>query len=246
MKKTVLAFTAMLLGMHLFSTGLLAQHFAPVDITGDFRTILVLNPQIDGLPLETGDEVGVFDGTLCVGYAAVGTSDTLTILAIMQVVLPPPGGTLPGAVSGNAIEFRIWQMSSSTELDATPTFITGGLFGDPLTVVDPLVASTSGVGVDPYASGPESFQLSQNYPNPFNPSTSIRFTLFDRQRIRAIVFDIHGNRVRMLVEGLLPAGEHEISWDGRNDRGIRVSSGSYILRLESSGAVRQRKLLLVR
>ena len=109
-KKTVLAFTAMLFGIHLFSTGLLAQHFTPVDVTGDFRTILVLNPQIDGNSLQTGDEVGVFDGALCVGFAAVGGSDTLTILAIMQVVLPPPGGTLPGAVSGHAIEFRIWML----------------------------------------------------------------------------------------------------------------------------------------
>ena len=246
-KKTILALAvAMLCGISLFSSAAGACHFSPVDTTGSFSTILVIDVNIDGLPLQSGDEVGVFDGALCVGSAVYDGSDTLVIGAIMEVVLPPPGSTLPGAVVGHAVEFRIWRMSSDTELDGNPTFIQGGYFGDPVTVVNPLASSTSGIGDDGTATGPESFRLSQNYPNPFNPSTSVRFTLSNLETIHIVVYDMHGNRVRTLLDKKLPAGEHEILWDGTDSQGLRVGSGSYILKMEAGGMVQQRKLLLVK
>jgi flagellar hook assembly protein FlgD len=149
-------------------------------------------------------------------------------------------------VVGNPIEFRIWQESSALELDGTPTFVQGGHFGDPVTVVNPLTSTTSGIGDDGTVTGPASFLLSQNYPNPFNPSTAIRFTLSSVERVSLEVYDLHGTRVTVLLDGRLPAGEHEIFWDGTDSRHARVSSGTYIVRMKAGGTVQEIKLLMLK
>jgi len=69
-----------------------------------------------------------------------------------------------------------------------------------------------------------------NYPNPFNPSTTIPVTLENGGPARLEVYDVSGRRVRVLHRGELPAGRHEFSWDGRDDRGVAVSSGVYLAR----------------
>ncbi|MCI0550501.1 MAG: right-handed parallel beta-helix repeat-containing protein, partial [Anaerolineae bacterium] len=78
---------------------------------------------------------------------------------------------------------------------------------------------------------PGTSSLAQNYPNPFNPATTIRFRLNERQRVRLVIFDITGQRVRTLVEGELPAGEQAISWDGSDQQGRLVASGVYFYEL---------------
>ncbi|MFZ0389283.1 MAG: multicopper oxidase domain-containing protein, partial [Calditrichia bacterium] len=70
------------------------------------------------------------------------------------------------------------------------------------------------------------FELSQNYPNPFNPETHISFRLPSEAVVALTVFDQLGRVVRRLVnDRTYPAGNHSIIWDGKNDRGMRVSSG---------------------
>ncbi|RMG29254.1 MAG: hypothetical protein D6732_17785, partial [Methanobacteriota archaeon] len=61
---------------------------------------------------------------------------------------------------------------------------------------------------------PEDFQLLPNYPNPFNPVTTIEFSLPHAARITLHVYDIAGRKVKTLVNGNLPAGNHTVKWDG--------------------------------
>jgi hypothetical protein len=88
--------------------------------------------------------------------------------------------------------------------------------------------------------------LAPNHPNPFNPSTSVRFALPTAGPVRLTVYDLSGRRVRTLVDGDLPAGEHVRRWDGRDQRGVAVASGMYVLRLEADGTVRTRKAALIK
>jgi len=95
-------------------------------------------------------------------------------------------------------------------------------------------------------SMPTTWYLSANYPNPFNPRTTIAFGLPAPARVRLSVYNILGQEVVSLVDGPLPAGNHEVDWDGRNDQGQPVSSGIYLYRLESDQFRQTRKMMLIK
>jgi M6 family metalloprotease-like protein len=90
------------------------------------------------------------------------------------------------------------------------------------------------------------FRLEYGVPNPFNPSTTIRFSLPERAEASLAVFDITGRLVRTLAAETLPAGRQTQVWDGRDDRGARVSSGVYLVRLQAGGHVATQKILLLK
>jgi len=93
---------------------------------------------------------------------------------------------------------------------------------------------------------PQSVAFAPNYPNPFNPQTALSFALPQAMRVRLVVYNILGQEVRVLVEGIQPKGGHTVLWDGRNAQGSIVGSGLYFARMEAAGAVHTRKLMLIR
>ncbi len=104
----------------------------------------------------------------------------------------------------------------------------------------------SGLNEDYHSAVVRQIRLYPNYPNPFNPGTTIRFYLPRTSRVRLEIFDILGRKIRTLVEGVRPAGEHRVTWDGRDGSARQVSGGVYFYRLESEGYLMQRKMLLIR
>ena len=76
--------------------------------------------------------------------------------------------------------------------------------------------------------------------------TAIRFHVDRRQPVRLDLYDAGGHRVRALWAGVADPGTHARIWNGQDDAGRSVSSGTYVVRLESEGTVRSRKLSLVR
>jgi photosystem II stability/assembly factor-like uncharacterized protein len=77
-----------------------------------------------------------------------------------------------------------------------------------------------------------------NSPNPFKKTTNIRLTMSQPANVSLDVYDIAGRKVRSLKSGGIPAGTIDIVWDGRNDAGVRVASGTYFVRLQTEdGAV---------
>ncbi len=99
------------------------------------------------------------------------------------------------------------------------------------------------VSVDIY---PASFKLEQNYPNPFNPATTIKFRIPVESRVQIAVFDINGRLVKVLVDDILPAGEHLTIWDGTDLNGARVSSGVYIYRMYADKFVEAKRMILIK
>ena len=93
---------------------------------------------------------------------------------------------------------------------------------------------------------PRAFVLRQNRPNPFRARTSIRFELPRPGKVRLTIYDVMGRLIRTVVDGDLPAGEHEVSWDARDNGGNLVSSGVYVARIEAEGFTSTRKLLRMR
>jgi hypothetical protein len=96
------------------------------------------------------------------------------------------------------------------------------------------------------AAPPAHLELAQNQPNPFNPSTTIAFALPAAGAVRLEVYDVHGHRIRGLVDGVLPAGPHRIAWDGRDGAGRRAASGLYFYRLQWSGHEQTRRMVLLK
>ncbi|MBL7149962.1 MAG: T9SS type A sorting domain-containing protein [Candidatus Cloacimonetes bacterium] len=89
------------------------------------------------------------------------------------------------------------------------------------------------------------FQLS-NYPNPFNPSTTILFDLPQDSKVKITIYNIKGQKVKTLVNEVLPAGEHSIVWNGRDSNGKQVGSGIYFYKLIAGDFQKVRKMLLLK
>jgi hypothetical protein len=89
-------------------------------------------------------------------------------------------------------------------------------------------------------------KLAAARPNPFNPQTMIAFTLRRDQHVKLAIYDLQGRLVSLLVEANLKAGDHAISWHGRDDDGHPCPSGTYVARLEAEQLIDCGKLMLVR
>ncbi len=92
---------------------------------------------------------------------------------------------------------------------------------------------------------PKQFTLQQNYPNPFNSTTVIRFTLPRTERVKVAIYDIMGREVINLLNDVKTTGTYELRWNGKNSSGMKVSSGMYFYRMETSQGVIAKKMTLL-
>ena len=88
---------------------------------------------------------------------------------------------------------------------------------------------------------PNAFGLSQNYPNPFNPSTIIEFNLPSTSAVKLEVFNVLGQKVATLADGVLQAGHHSITFDAS-----RFGSGMYFYRLDAGEFSETRKMTVMK
>lgn len=95
---------------------------------------------------------------------------------------------------------------------------------------------------------PNTIALEQNHPNPFNPSTEIVYSLSGQSPtlVTLTVYDILGQPVRTLVSGIQNPGTHQAFWDGRDDGGQPLPSGTYFYRLKVGGQVLTRTMALLK
>ncbi|MBC8043030.1 MAG: T9SS type A sorting domain-containing protein [Rhizobacter sp.] len=111
-----------------------------------------------------------------------------------------------------------------------------GVFRRPLSEL-----SAVGDEGDPTSGKPRAFGLQQNYPNPFNPSTTIRYELASASEVSLKVFDVLGREVASLVQSRQPAGNYRVPFNAS-----KLSSGIYFYRLQASGKVQTKKMLLLK
>ncbi len=161
-----------------------------------------------------------------IGYAIFGNTGT-------QGAYVKFTATVGYILSGTPDSCAIW--FGMTGPSANPSnFHAGSMF-----TLDDLSLSVTATGVATPAAQPLTFALSQNFPNPFNPSTLIRYELPGSGTVRLTVYDILGREVATLVDGTQQQGAHEARFDGGG-----LSSGVYLYRLQTSGFVQQRKMIL--
>lgn len=93
---------------------------------------------------------------------------------------------------------------------------------------------------------PEKFSISQNYPNPFNPHTVIEYALPEPSHVSIVVYNILGQKVRVLRDEMERAGFKKVIWDGKDDKGLDVASGVYFYRIQATDFVECKKMLLLK
>lgn len=93
---------------------------------------------------------------------------------------------------------------------------------------------------------PNRFELYQNYPNPFNIETTIEFDVPFDSWVSLKIYNMLGQEVRTIVDGLRVAGKHKVVWDGKNDSGQVVTSGVYFCRLIAGAFTKSIKVVLVK
>jgi hypothetical protein len=88
---------------------------------------------------------------------------------------------------------------------------------------------------------PKGYELEQNYPNPFNPTTTIGFTVVNPQNISIDVFNIHGQHIQNIFNGMVSTGRHEVIFDAAG-----LPSGIYLYRLTTRNGIQVKKLTLLK
>ena len=92
----------------------------------------------------------------------------------------------------------------------------------------------------------DEFELVQNYPNPFNGSTIISYRLKENTDVKVAVYNLLAQQVRLLVSGFQDRGFYQYTWDAKDDYGVQMGTGIYILRLETPQFTCTRKMVYMR
>ncbi|HYQ86912.1 MAG TPA: T9SS type A sorting domain-containing protein [Bacteroidota bacterium] len=81
---------------------------------------------------------------------------------------------------------------------------------------------------------PKEYRLEQNYPNPFNPVTAIRFEIAGKSVVSLRIYNLIGQQVASLVDGVMDAGNYRTQWNAQDNNGGTVGSGIYFAKLVAS------------
>ena len=149
---------------------------------------------------------------------------------------PPPCGTVEVYVFPcGGSHFVGW--SGDVSGSANPLIIT--LDGNKsITANFGLVGVPAGAAVTEFALGAIS-------PTPTPGKARIAFALPREARIRVSVVDLQGREVATIVEGVYPAGRHEVVWNGRGSRGA-PAAGVYVVRMQAPGRSFARRMVVTR
>jgi len=106
-------------------------------------------------------------------------------------------------------------------------------------------------GAPSVGSNEEVIQLNEtnlyNYPNPFNPTTTIKFNLIESGKVKLIIYNIKGQKVKILMDCYTSPGDFELIWNGKDDNNQPVGSGVYLYQLNVNGETEDvRKCLLLK
>jgi hypothetical protein len=221
----------------------------------------------DSVHVTAADSVNGKDFTLDVGgmitgyvYGAgavpIADADVATSLASYQSLVSRSTTTsADGSYKLGGLRTGYYWVYASIECDEE-WYNNKPIYQTPDSVLVTMPSTTSGINFNfPSAVGgeetqipsrPLEFELSQNYPNPFNPTTAIAYALQKKAMVSLEIYNLLGQRVKMLVNDYQTPGLHRIFWDGTNDQEKAVASGIYFYRLVVDGAAQAKKMVLMK
>lgn len=147
------------------------------------------------------------------------------------------------ALEWNIADFRI---IPGNRLITAKAIDDKGLISNPSDEADVMLKIENVTAVEEDVVPVGKFELHNNYPNPFNPSTTIRYELAENSNVELHIYDVLGNHIKTLVDENQSAGNYTISWDGRNNLDVQVSSGIYFYQIKAGDYSDNKKMALLR
>ena len=203
--------------------------------------VLLPNPRYDGGVIAsdlTGDgllDLAVIDVNPATGPALVVLVGQRDGVPVVEGRYPLPGigkDVLAGDVNGDG----------ATDLVVLGRSVEGG--GGAFVFLNQGVPATA-IAAET-ATTPSTFALGANYPNPFNPATTIPVSVpAESGDVDLTIYNVLGQPVRHVWNGPLAAGEHRLTWDGRDAQGQAVAAGVYVVRLHQGNQTRIRKMVKI-
>ncbi len=218
-----------------------ANHFRYMKQTQWSYTVVIDTVDLEDTPMETGDEIGVFDGNLCVG-CAIYTGKFPVVISCWKDDISTPG-VVDGYIAGNEMIFKWYDVSENSEAVFELPPMTAA--SEP---VDRVIAYSEGFGAGIYALRsmvygikgmtylPKEFNIGQNYPNPFNAETVIPLELPQRSIVRVELYNVRGRYLGTIHEGVENAGWPRIRYNAAH-----LPSGVYFYRITAEGLERSER-----
>ncbi len=171
------------------------------------------------------------------------SQDGLRKLMVAGMIAGRCGGA-SGEGTAATIKFRSLN-GGLTEVSLNNVFA-AGIGGD---LIGPILRASSYPLL--LLSRPQRTELCQNFPNPFNPETWIPFRLSRGSRVLFRIYDTSGKLVRQIDLGYLPPGDYTmretaLRWDGTNNKGERVASGSYFYQIITDHYTAVRRMVILK
>ncbi len=221
--------------------------------TGQNASVFIrsdVNPTINGVVLEEGDEIVVLDTNGRCAGKAVWTGDTASITVWGDDEMTE---AVDGLQPGERLRFVVYDVSedaifgsdeSSVEISFDAEFpFEGGDAYRPDALFNVTYFDVSGDPSDPPAAEVvKSYELGAAYPNPFNPVTNFELQITEAQDVAIRVYNSLGQQVALLHDGLLSAGlEHRFQFDGYG-----LSSGMYLIRVLGDSFAASRPVVMLK
>ncbi|MCK4639634.1 MAG: T9SS type A sorting domain-containing protein, partial [Bacteroidales bacterium] len=102
------------------------------------------------------------------------------------------------------------------------------------------------VNIDENMISENIFEQLKNYPNPFTNETKILFELSEESYVILSVYNIHGEKICVLIDEIIPVGTHTVTWNGKSQSGQLLQSGIYFYELKTDFGTFRKKMSLVR
>jgi len=190
-----------------------------------------------------------FDGDLYVAGRGANRIYKVTLAGEVSVFA---GNGVRAVVDGPALQAS-FSLPNDLAFDPTGRFLyVNDVLNPPnQAILEPMVVRRIDLGqptgiADDDGNQPAAFTLFQNFPNPFNPSTSISYELPQSERVILQIYNVLGEKVRTLVDERQAAGVQSVVWDGTDDAGQIVSTGTYVYELTVGDVSEKKKMMFVK
>ncbi len=201
----------------------------------DHMNIYITKPTLGGEGLKAGDEIGVFDGIVCVGAVVIEDPENGFFMAAASLD-DPVTDVRDGFTPGNELVLRLWDSRTGTESMVKETDYQKGygkFFEKNGTTVLKADFEREGKTV-----------LRDAFPNPSKERTTFTFETEKESDVRLELFNVKGDLVKILVNDRLRGGVHNIEWDNRSGSREKAGAGIYFYRLKTDRFIQTKQLVV--
>jgi len=200
-----------------------STHFKPAFEGNGVDHMNINLVSLTGTEIMEGDEIGIFDGNICVGSTKIARQNSSVINVIASA---DEGNALSnGFKPGNQIQMKLFRNGKEYALEIAPLNSSSNQFEKNGTIFA-TVNTALNTGIDL----PENEFSVACYPNPFNQILNIEINLQQREELTVEVYDLLSRRINQLYSGSAE-GMIKLQWDASDSQGNRVVPGVYVCRV---------------